>query len=126
MITISIPPQLRQLSGGRDSIKIDTKALVADLTLRMVLTILFEEIPGSRERLIRDDGRLNRFIRIFIDDIDSEEVLDRQRGKGDLLPFDKEELKRIQEARAKEVLDPLNCKLTGYESISILPALAGG
>jgi molybdopterin synthase sulfur carrier subunit len=77
-VTIRIPTQLRELSGGNAEVTGEAG------TLATVLDGLESAHPGFRERLYDDQGELRRFVNVFVDDEDirfldglNTEVLDR-------------------------------------------------
>ena len=65
-------------------------------TLREVLEDLVKQFPQLRGQVITDDGTLHKFVNIYVNDDDV------------------------------RYLDKLETKLAGDETISILPAVAGG
>lgn len=111
--TINIPVQLRPLTGGREHIKVQAE------TLRELLGLLEMEAPGVNARLLDQDGKLRRFVNVFIDGQDCRTLQDKQ-IESDVKKFDAEVHQDDQRR------NPLNLRLTGYEEITILPALAGG
>ena len=77
-VTVRIPTQLRELSGGNAEVTAEGG------TLASVLAGLETAHPGFRERLFDDQGELRRFVNVFVDDEDirfldglDTEVLDR-------------------------------------------------
>lgn len=116
MNTILLPVQLRQLSGGREHLKFDLALTVKqeDRTLRLLIDLLEGEAPGIKTRLLDQEGNLRRFINVFIDADDARIRADKQRGKP-----------KADEPPLPDV-NPLDCRLSGFEEISILPAIAGG
>jgi sulfur-carrier protein len=63
-VTIRIPTQLRELSGGNGEVSGEAG------TLATVLDGLEAAHPGFRERLYDDQGELRRFVNVFVDDED--------------------------------------------------------
>jgi molybdopterin converting factor small subunit len=63
-VTVRIPTQLRELSGGAAEVTADGG------TLAGVLENLEASHPGFRERLFDDQGELRRFVNVFVDDED--------------------------------------------------------
>jgi molybdopterin synthase sulfur carrier subunit len=63
-VTIRIPTQLRELSGGNAEVTGEAG------TLATVLDGLESAHPGFRERLYDDQGELRRFVNVFVDDED--------------------------------------------------------
>ena len=64
MVTVRIPTQLRELSGGSSEVQVEGKT-VAD-----VLEALEERHPGFAERLHDENGELRRFVNVFVADED--------------------------------------------------------
>ena len=64
MATVRIPTQLRELSGGAGEVTIDGG------TVQAVLEALEVAHPGFGERLFDGDGKLRRFVNVFVDDED--------------------------------------------------------
>lgn len=65
---VRIPTQLRTLSGGDAEVKVEVK--VDGTTVADVLDALEEAHPGFRDRLFGDDGKLRRFVNVFVADED--------------------------------------------------------
>jgi molybdopterin synthase sulfur carrier subunit len=63
-VTVRIPTQLRELSGGSSEVALEG-ATVADL-----LQALEVAHPGFAERLHDDTGNLRRFVNVFVSDED--------------------------------------------------------
>ncbi|HEY3674155.1 MAG TPA: ubiquitin-like small modifier protein 1 [Acidimicrobiia bacterium] len=63
-VTVRIPTQLRELSGGNAEVSAEGG------TLTTVLAGLEAAHPGFRERLFDDQGELRRFVNVFVDDED--------------------------------------------------------
>ena len=63
-VTVRIPTQLRELSGGNAEITAEGGSLAT------VLDGLERAYPGFRERLFDDQGELRRFVNVFVDDED--------------------------------------------------------
>jgi molybdopterin converting factor small subunit len=63
-VTVRIPTQLRELSGGSAEVTAEGG------TLASVLAGLEQAHPGFRERLFDDQGELRRFVNVFVDDED--------------------------------------------------------
>ena len=63
-VTVRIPTQLRELSGGAAEITTE------GATLSVVLDSLEAAHPGFRERLFDDQGELRRFVNVFVADED--------------------------------------------------------
>jgi len=63
-VTVRIPTQLRELSGGAAEVSLDAGSLAE------VLAALDATHPGFQGRLFGDDGELRRFVNIFVTDED--------------------------------------------------------
>ena len=63
-VTVRIPTQLRELSGGASEVTAEGGSLAT------VLAALETAHPGFRERLFDDQGDLRRFVNVFVDDED--------------------------------------------------------
>ncbi|MFN2505727.1 MAG: ubiquitin-like small modifier protein 1 [Acidimicrobiales bacterium] len=61
---VRIPTQLRSLSGG------EAEVAVEGGTVAEVLTALEAAHPGFHGRLFDDDGKLRRFVNVFVADED--------------------------------------------------------
>lgn len=59
-ITVRIPTQLRELSGGAAEVALEPGPLAA------VLAALDAAHPGFRGRLFDDGGELRRFVNVFV------------------------------------------------------------
>ncbi len=89
-VTVRIPPPLRRYTGGKEEVPGSGNtvlALIADLETRHA---------GLRERLLDEEGRLRKFVNVFVNDEDC------------------------------RFLKDLDTELKGGETISIVPAIAGG
>lgn len=64
MATVRIPTQLRELTGGAGEVGVD------GATVQAVLDALDGAHPGFAERLFDGDGKLRRFVNVFVDDED--------------------------------------------------------
>ena len=64
MSTIRIPPTLRAATGGAKEIE------VAGATVREVLDGLLAAHPSLSAQLFDGEGRLNRFVNVFVNDTD--------------------------------------------------------
>jgi sulfur-carrier protein len=89
-VTVRIPTQLRELSGGA------SEASVEGSTVAEVLKALEAEHPGFGERIYDDTGGLRRFVNVFVADEDI------------------------------RFLDGLDTPVADGETVSIIPAVAGG
>jgi len=90
MATIRIPPVLRPSVGGEREVEADG-ATVGD-----VLSNLVVAHPATRDQLFGEDGDLNRYVNVYVNDEDV------------------------------RVLDGLATVVTEADSLVILPAMAGG
>lgn len=63
-ITVRIPTQLRELSGGAAEVALEPGSLAE------VLAALDATHPGFQGRLFGDDGELRRFVNVFVADED--------------------------------------------------------
>jgi molybdopterin converting factor small subunit len=63
-VTVRIPTQLRNLSGGASEVSVEAG------TVAEVLKALDGAHPGFAERLFDDSGALRRFVNVFVADED--------------------------------------------------------
>jgi molybdopterin synthase sulfur carrier subunit len=63
-VTIRIPTQLRELSGGASEVQVEGG------TVKELLAALDAAHPGFAERLHDESGNLRRFVNIFVADED--------------------------------------------------------
>ncbi len=89
-VTVRIPTTLRPISGGASEVS------VAGATLAEVLAALDAAHPGFSDRLLDDDGKLRRFVNVFVADEDV------------------------------RFLQGLDTPVPDGETVSIIPAVAGG
>jgi molybdopterin synthase sulfur carrier subunit len=89
-VTIRIPTQLRELSGGAAEVAVEGG------TVGELLEALEAAHPGFGERLFDDAGGLRRFVNVFVADEDI------------------------------RFLDGLATPVTEAQTVSIVPAVAGG
>lgn len=89
-VTVRIPTTLRPLSGGASTVQVEGS------TLAEVLSALNNAYPGFSDRLFDQEGKLHKFVNIFVADDDV------------------------------RYLDGLNTKVPSGETVSIIPAVAGG
>ncbi len=89
-VTVRIPTQLRELSGGASEVTADGG------TVATVLAELEAAHPGFSERLFDDGGQLRRFVNVFVADEDI------------------------------RFLDGVNTPVNEGQTVSIVPAVAGG
>ncbi len=90
MANVRVPTPLRSLCGGAGELQI------AGETVSEVLEGLNAQYPGFRERLYGDDGKLRRFVNIYVGDEDV------------------------------RFTDGVDTKVGDDELLSIVPAVAGG
>jgi sulfur-carrier protein len=64
-VAVRIPTILRPLTGGAALVDVDGAG-----TLSEVLDRLEVDHPGLKARVIDDDGRIRRFVNVYIDDDD--------------------------------------------------------
>jgi molybdopterin converting factor small subunit len=64
-VTVRIPTILRTLTGGDAEVDVDG----AD-TLQAVIDKLEADHPGLRTRVLDDDGKLRRFVNVYVNDDD--------------------------------------------------------
>lgn len=89
-VTVRIPTTLRPLSGGASTVQVEGS------TLAEVLSALNSAHPGFADRLFDQEGKLHKFVNVFVADDDV------------------------------RYLDGLNTKVPSGETVSIIPAVAGG
>ena len=63
-VTVRIPTQLRELSGGAAEVALEPGSLAE------LLAALDAAHPGFQGRLFGDDGELRRFVNVFVADED--------------------------------------------------------
>ena len=90
MPTVKIPPVLRAQTGGEAELE------TPGSTVGDVLRALAEAHPGTRAQLFSDDGQLNRYVNVYLNDEDV------------------------------RVLDGLDTAAADSDTVVILPAMAGG
>ena len=89
-VTVRVPTTLRTLTAGASEVQVEG-ATVAD-----VFAALEAKHPGFRDRLLDDDGKLRRFVNVFVSDDDI------------------------------RFLNGLDTPVPEGETVSIVPAVAGG
>jgi molybdopterin synthase sulfur carrier subunit len=89
-VTVRIPTQLRELSGGASEVVVD------GATVAEVLKALDTAHPGFADRLYDESGGLRRFVNVFV----AEEDI--------------------------RFLDGLDTPIAEGQTVSIVPAVAGG
>ena len=90
MATIKIPPVLRSSVGGEKEVQADGG------TVGDALRALAEQHPATQSQLFSDDGQLNRYVNVYLNDEDV------------------------------RVLDGLETNVGQSDTLVILPAMAGG
>ena len=90
MPSVKIPPVLRQHTGG------NTDVDVAGANVGEVLQALVDQHPDTKAQLFSEDGELNRFVNVYLNDEDV------------------------------RVLDGLETAVKDSDTVMILPAMAGG
>lgn len=90
MPTVKIPPVLRPQTGGESQVSVDGS------NVGEVLRGLAASHPGTEKQLFGDDGELNRYVNVYLNDEDV------------------------------RVLDGLGTGVGDDDTIVILPAMAGG
>ena len=88
--TVKIPPVLRPQTGGEATVSADGS------TVGDVLSALVDAHPDTRQQLYADDGDLNRYVNVYLNDEDV------------------------------RVLDGLETAIDDGDTVVILPAMAGG
>jgi molybdopterin synthase sulfur carrier subunit len=89
-IRVRIPTPLRKLTNGADEVSAE------GATVLQALNSLEKDYPGLKERICEPDGRLRRFVNIYLND---------------------------EDIRFKNNLET---ELKDSDEISIIPAIAGG
>jgi molybdopterin synthase sulfur carrier subunit len=64
VITLRLPPVMRQNAGGARTVQVQGG------TLREALDDLFRQHPAVRTQIIDDAGDLNRFVNVYVDNED--------------------------------------------------------
>ena len=90
MPTVKVPPILRQHTGG------DSEVDAAGSTVGEVLHALADAHPDTKSQLFSDDGDLNRYVNVYLNDEDV------------------------------RVLEGLDTAVKDTDTVVILPAMAGG
>jgi len=90
MPTVKVPPVLRQHTEGATSVD------VAGSKVGEVLQALVDQYPDTKAQLFSEDGELNRFVNVYLNDEDV------------------------------RVLDGLDTGVSDSDTVMILPAMAGG
>jgi len=90
MPTIKVPPVLRSNTDGEAEITVEGGSVGE------ALNALAERHPATREQLFSEDGQLNRYVNVYLNDEDV------------------------------RVLDGLDTSASDSDTVVILPAMAGG
>jgi molybdopterin synthase sulfur carrier subunit len=90
MPTVKVPPVLRPQTDGEAEVSVNGG------TVGDVLRALAERHPGTRDQLFSEDGQLNRYVNVYLNDEDV------------------------------RVLDGLDTTAADSDTVVILPAMAGG
>ncbi|MCO5315937.1 MAG: MoaD family protein [Solirubrobacterales bacterium] len=90
MPSVKVPPVLRQHTGGA------TEVEAAGVSIGEVLNAFATEYPDTKAQLFSDEGDLNRFVNVYLNDEDV------------------------------RVLDGLETAVGDSDTVMILPAMAGG
>jgi sulfur-carrier protein len=64
MSVVRIPPVLRATAGGNKQVDVE------GATVGEILTELVKRYPGLQSQLLSDDGELNRFVNVYLNDQD--------------------------------------------------------
>ena len=89
-VTVRVPTTLRTLTAGASEVEVD------GATVNQVFQSLEARHPGFSERLLDDDGKLRRFVNVFVADDDT------------------------------RFLQGLETPVPDGETVAIIPAVAGG
>ena len=90
MSTVKIPPVLRASTGGEKEVAADGS------NVGEVLRVLAERHPETARQIFQEDGQLNRYVNVYLNDEDV------------------------------RVLDGLDTRVGEKDTLVILPAMAGG
>jgi molybdopterin converting factor small subunit len=63
-VTVRVPPVFRTMTGGQSSVSVE------GTTVSEVLANLDAAHPGFSDKLLGDDGKLVRYVNVFVDDDD--------------------------------------------------------
>ena len=89
-VTVRVPPVFRTMTGGSSQVSLEGD------TVGQLLDALEAEHPGFKAKLLDDDGKLVRYVNLFVDDDDV------------------------------RFLDGLDTKVPAGGTLSIMQAVAGG
>lgn len=90
-VQVRIPAQLRNLTNGEGEISISNEG-----SLDQILAQLFAQYPNLSDRVLGEDGKIRRFVNVFVADEDI------------------------------RFLEGLETKVLAGQVVSIVPAVAGG
>ncbi len=77
MSVVRIPPVLRASAGGHKQVE------VPGATVGEVLAALVERFPGLRQQLLTEEGELNRFVNVYLNDQDIRYLQERATPVGE-------------------------------------------
>ncbi len=63
-VTVRVPPVFRTMTSGNSQVSVEGE------TVAGVLDALESAHPGFKEKLLDDDGKLVRYVNVFVDDDD--------------------------------------------------------
>lgn len=63
-VTVRVPPVFRTMTGGQSQVEVE------GATVSEVLAALDAAHPGFQAKLLGDDGKLVRYVNVFVDDDD--------------------------------------------------------
>ena len=89
-VTVRVPTTLRTLTGGESEVSVEGD------TVGAVLTALDAAHPGFKDKIFDEEGKLRRFVNVFVADDDV------------------------------RFMDGLDTAVPDGETLSIIPAVAGG
>jgi molybdopterin converting factor small subunit len=89
-VIVRVPTTLRTLTAGQSQVEVE------GATVGEVISSLESAHPGFADRLLDEEGKLRRFVNVFVADDDV------------------------------RFLEGLDTKVPGGETVSIVPAVAGG
>ena len=89
-VVVRIPTPLQKLTGNQGEVRLEGN------TLAEIIDALEATYPGIKERLCEEDGRLRRFVNIYVNEEDA------------------------------RFMDGLDTAVKDGDEISIVPAIAGG
>lgn len=90
MATVYVPTHFRRLTGGQSKVTVDADDVAG------LVRALDEQYPGIADRLLDGDGKIKRFVNVFVND---------------------DEIRTLQ---------GMETPVGANDKISIVPAMAGG